>query len=294
MPSSPPIFDRTLLRRRLARATKAGGTDFLLDRAVDDIRDRLSLIRRRFETIADIGTPGPALARALESDGGLTVRVALVPNRLPSSSPMIVGDEETLPLRAEAFDLAVSALSLHHVNDLPGALLQIRRILKPDGLFLGCLFGGRSLTELRAALAAAEAEIDNGVSPRVIPFADVRDMGGLLQRAGFALPVADSESLSVRYANMFALLADLRAMGATNVLAARRRRFSPRRLMLRAADIYAERFADPDGRVRATFEMIFISGWAPHPSQQQPLKPGSAKVSLVDALGQMRRPNDAG
>jgi SAM-dependent methyltransferase len=197
----------------------------------------------------------------------------------------LLGDEENLPLAPECFDLAVSALCLQNLNDLPGALVQLRRVLQPDGLFLGCLLGGQSLHELRTALAVAETEIYGGISPRVAPFADVRDMGGLLQRAGFALPVADSEPLTVRYADMFRLMADLRVMGAANALAARLRKPSTRGLFLRAANIYAERFADADGRVRATFEMIFVSGWAPHESQQKPLPPGSAKMRLADALG---------
>jgi hypothetical protein len=180
--------------------------------------------------------------------------------------------------------LAVSALSLQNLNDLPGALVQLRRVLKPDGLFLGCLLGGQSLYELRTALAVAESEICGGISPRVAPFADVRDMGGLMQRAGFALPVADSEPVTVRYADMFGLMKDLRAMGAANALVARLRQPSPKGLFMRAAKVYADRFADPDGRVRATFEMIFLSGWAPHESQQKPLAPGSAKMRLADAL----------
>ncbi len=185
---------------------------------------------------------------------------------------------------AESFDLIVSALSLHLVNDLPGALIQLRRALKPDGLFLGAVLGGSSLQELREALAIAETEIAGGVSPRVAPFADIRDMGALLQRAGFALPVTDSEVLTVRYDNLFALMKDLRAMGAANTLFERARKPTSRRLFLRAAEIYAERFADADGRIRATFEIIFLSGWAPHESQQKPLRPGSAQVRLADVL----------
>lgn len=202
----------------------------------------------------------------------------------------IVGDEENLPLAQESFELAVTALSLQNLNDIPGALLQLRRVLRPDGLFLGCLLGGTSLHELRTALAAAETEMYGGISPRVAPFADVRDMGGLLQRAGFALPVADSEIVTVRYASMFGLMADLRAMGATNVLAARLRKPLSKGFFLRAAEIYAQRFSDSDGRARATFEMIFLSGWAPHESQQKPLAPGSAKMRLSDALAS-KKPN---
>jgi SAM-dependent methyltransferase len=202
----------------------------------------------------------------------------------------LIGDEENLPLAQESFELAVTALSLQNLNDLPGALLQLRRVLRPDGLFLGCLLGGTSLQELRTALAAAETEMCGGISPRVAPFADVRDMGGLLQRAGFALPVTDREIVTVRYPSMFGLMADLRAMGATNALAARQRKPAPKGFFLRAAEIYAQRFADPDGRVRATFEMIFLSGWAPHESQQKPLAPGSARMRLADALAS-KKPN---
>ena len=171
------------------------------------------------------------------------------------------------------------------MNDLPGALIQIRRVLKPDGLFLGCLLGGATLTELRRSFAAAEAEIEGGVSPRVAPFADMRDLGGLLQRAGFALPVADVETVTVRHADAFGLMRDLRAMGLTNPLAERRRRPLRRATLRRAVELYAERFADPDGRVRATFDVVWLSGWAPHESQQRPLRPGSAKTRLADALG---------
>lgn len=287
------IFDRALQRRRLARALAAGPAEFLLDRAVDEILDRLAAVKRRFLAIADIGTPLPQLAARLANAETIVARLAPLPAVLgPPSLLRLVGDEEALPFKAQSFDLAVSALALHNVNDLPGALAQIRRCLRPDGLFLGCLLGGRSLEELRGALAAAEIEIAGGTSPRVAPFADVRDMGGLLQRAGFALPVADVEPLSVRYANMFALLADLRAMGATNALVERLRRPARRRLFLRAAQIYAREHADPDGRVRATFELIFLSGWAPHESQQKPLRPRSAQMRLADALGAKERTPD--
>jgi len=286
-PSPIQIFDRALIRRRLSRAAAAGSADFLASYAIADLGERLGVIRREFNAIADIGTPVPELARQLSArfEAAQIVRLSPIAEAPAAARALaLVGDEEALPLAAERFDLAVSALTLQHVNDLPGALVQIRRALKPDGLFLGCLLGGQSLHELRTALTAAETELFGGVSPRVAPFADVRDMGGLLQRAGFALPVADSEPLTVRYANMFGLMADLRAMGATNPLDARLRRPSTRGFFLRAAQIYSERFADPDGRLRATFELIFLSGWAPHESQQKPLRPGSAKMRLADAL----------
>jgi SAM-dependent methyltransferase len=197
----------------------------------------------------------------------------------------LVGDLERLPLAAGSLDLAASLLALHGVNDLPGALIQIRRSLRPDGLFIGCLLGGRSLQELRQAFLEAEAETTGGVSPRVAPFVDLRDLGTLLQRAGFALPVVDSEVVTVRYRDMFGLLRDLRAMGWSNALVARRKARLRRETLLRAAAIYAERFADADGRLRATFEIVWLSGWVPHESQQKPLRPGSAKARLADALG---------
>jgi SAM-dependent methyltransferase len=287
------IFDRALQRRRLARALNAGPAEFLLERASDEIRDRLATVKRRFVNIADIGTPLPRLAIRLAKDAAEVARLAPLPEAVgPPSLLRVVGDEELLPFKAQSFDLAVSALALQNVNDLPGALAQIRRILRPDGLFLGCLLGGRSLEELRMALASAEAEIAGGTSPRVAPFADVRDMGGLLQRAGFALPVTDIEPLTVRYTNMFALLADLRAMGATNALIERLRRPTRRQLFLRAAELYAQHHADADGRLRASFELIFLSGWAPHESQQQPLRPGSAQMRLADALGTKEKKPD--
>jgi SAM-dependent methyltransferase len=284
----PPIFDRRLVRRRLARAAAAGAEEFLLVHAGEEFSERLSSIKRKFSVVLDAGTPSPWLAARLVDRLRPRLLVRMTPLAETASDGAflrLLGDEESLPLAPESFDLAVSALSLQNLNDLPGALVQLRRVLQPDGLFLGCLLGGQSLQELRTALAVAETEIYGGVSPRVAPFADVRDMGGLLQRAGFALPVADREPVTVRYATMFGLMADLRAMGATNALAARLRKPSTRGFFLRAANIYAERFADPGGRVRATFEMIFVSGWAPHESQQKPLPPGSAKIRLAEALG---------
>jgi SAM-dependent methyltransferase len=282
--TSPLVFDRPLVRRRLERAHAGGYAGFLLDHAVDDLMDRLAPVLREFPLALDVGTPHDAAARLLRESGRAGYVARLAPTWAGAAGG-VVGDEEALPFAGERFDLAVSLLALQAVNDLPGALVQIRRALKPDGLFLGCLFGGATLTELRRAFTEAEAEIDGGVSPRVAPFADVRDLGGLLQRAGFALPVTDCDLLTVRYADPFALLRDLRAMGLTNALVARRRTPLRRTTLLRAMQIYAERFADADGRVRATFELIWLSGWAPHESQQKPLKPGSAKTRLADALG---------
>ncbi|MFC4170954.1 methyltransferase domain-containing protein [Microvirga sp. GCM10011540] len=287
--SAPLVFDRPLVRHRLARAVKAGYADFLLARAVEDLEERLSTVLRPFPLALDVGTPTPAVAEALRLSGRAeeVVRVAPVPE--PGS---ILGDEERLPVAGERFDLAVSLLALQSVNDLPGALVQIRRALKPDGLFIGALLGGATLNELRQAFTQAEAELEGGVSPRVAPFADVRDLGGLLQRAGFALPVADSEVVRVRYGDPFALMRDLRRMGFTNSLNDRRRTPLRRATLLRTAQIYAERFADPDGRLPATFEIIWLSGWTPHESQQKPLRPGSAKMRLADALGVPENPTE--
>jgi SAM-dependent methyltransferase len=284
-PPSPRLFDRLLQRLRLSRALAAGPADFLLEHATEELCQRLGSVNRTFSSIVDIGSPGPQLAQRLAQSLKPARLVRMSPLlQLAKPPPAVVGDEEALPFRNESFDLAVSVLALQSVNDLPGSLLQIRQILRPDGLFLAGLLGGRSLTELRTSFAAAEAEITGGASPRVAPFADLRDLGGLLQRAGFALPVADLEPLIVRYPSMFALMADLRAMGASNALAERRRTPLRRAVLLHAAEIYAERFADPDGKVRATFDLVFLSGWAPHVGQQKPLKPGSAQMRLADAL----------
>ncbi len=266
----PVIFDRRLLRARLARAAAIGPATFLLDRVADDIAERLSAVLRTFDIAVDLGTPTDAVRRAIAERVGTVAAV--------------VADEEALPFRDASLDLVVSALALQFVNDLPGTLIQIRRALKPDGLFLAAMIGGESLAELRAAFAEAEAEVEGGVSPRVAPFADLRDLGALLQRAGFALPVTDVDRITVRYASPLALMHDLRRMGAGNALTERRRTPLRRATLRRLLEIYAERFADPDGRIRATFEIVWLSGWAPHESQQQPLAPGSAKTRLADAL----------
>lgn len=204
--------------------------------------------------------------------------------------PRLVADEERLPFAPGSLDLVVSTLALHWVNDVIGALIQIRRALKPDGLFIGAFLGGATLTELRQSLMAAEGEILGGAGSRVSPFADASDAAGLLQRAGFALPVADVDRVTVRYAHPLKLLADLRRMGETNVLAERHPHGLSRALLARTFEIYAEKFADPDGRYPATFEILTLTGWAPHESQQKPLKPGSAKMRLADALGVVENP----
>jgi SAM-dependent methyltransferase len=243
-------------------------------------------VLRRFEVAVDLGTPGDAVRNALvrlESVGRI-VTADVMPDAARGEI-VVAADAEALPFGDATLDLVVSALALQFVNDLPGVLVQIRRALKPDGLLLAALFGGETLTELRQSFAEAESDIEGGVSPRVAPFADLRDLGALLQRAGFALPVADVDRITVRYNSVFGLMHDLRRMGATNALLARRRTPLKRATLQRLAEIYARRFADDDGRVRATFEIVWLSGWAPHPDQQQPLKPGSAKTRLADALG---------
>lgn len=285
MSAPPRIFDRALLRSRLARAAGLGPETFLLDRAAEDLADRLGAVNRRFETALDLGTPAPALAAALAGHPGIGRLVAAAPIAAAlAGRPGVVADEEALPFAEGSLDLVVSALALTQVNDLPGVLAQVRRSLRPDGLFLAALLGGASLTELRQAFAAAESEVAGGLSPRIAPFADVRDLGALLQRAGFALPVTDVDRVVVRYGSPLTLLQDLRRMGATNVLVERHRRPLGRATLMRALEIYAERFADPDGKVRATFDLVWLSGWAPHESQQKPLAPGSAKMRLADAL----------
>ena len=271
--TAPILFDRALLRARQQRALRGGAATFLLDRIAEDLAERIQAVLREFKSAADVGSAGDQVRDALAGRVGQLARIDL-PDR----------ESEPLPLPPQSLDLAVSALAFQFVNDLPGVLAQIRRALKPDGLLLAAMIGGDTLTELRQSFAAAESECEGGVSPRVAPFADLRDIGSLLQRAGLALPVTDVDRVVVRYDGAFALMADLRRMGATNVLVERRRTPTRRATLLRMAQIYGERFADPDGRIRATFDVIWLSGWAPHESQQKPLKPGSAKASLAEAV----------
>ena len=282
MPSSnnaaPLLFDRALLNVRQMRAAKLGAEPFLLDRVVDDAVERLGAVTRTFSNGIDLATPGDQLRGALRDRVATLTAVDL---------PQI--DSASLHLAPESIDLVVSLLALQFVNDLPGVLAQLRRALKPDGLLLAAMIGGDTLTELRQSFALAEAEIEGGASPHVSPFADLRDVGGLLQRAGFALPVTDLDRVVVRYDNAFALMQDLRRMGATNVLVERRKLPTRRATMLRMAQVYGERFADPDGRIRATFDIIWLLGWAPHASQPKPLRPGSAKFSLEDAVKKVRK-----
>jgi len=286
--SAPRVFDRPLLRARRRRAAALGASTFLVDRVADDLADRLGAVRRSFALAVDLGTPTAAVQHALARSpavGSVIAVDALEDSLRGRTGPKVVADEEALPFRDASLDLVVSALALQFVNDLPGTLAQVRRALKPDGLFVAALIGGDTLNELRQSFAAAEAETEGGASPRVAPFADVRSVGALLQRAGFALPVTDVDRVLVRYGSPFGLMDDLRRMGATNALSERRRVPLRRATLLRMAELYTARFADADGRIRATFEIVWLSGWAPHESQQKPLAPGSAARRLADALG---------
>jgi SAM-dependent methyltransferase len=289
MASEHALFDRGLLIRRRDRT--AGGLeahDFLLARAAEDIVARLGAVKRDFPLAVDLGAQHGLLARMLGAAPNVG-RVVSAERSLPllarCPSPKLACDEELLPFADGSLDLVVSGLALQHVNDLPGALVQIRRALKPDGLFLAAVLGGNTLAELREAFVMAEAELEGGASPRVAPFADVRDYGALLQRAGFALPVTDADLVRVTYAGPFDLMRELRALAWTNVLADRSRRPLRRATLMRAAELYADRFADEKGRIVASFEIIMLTGWAPHESPQKPLKPGSAAARLADALG---------
>jgi SAM-dependent methyltransferase len=287
--ASTPLFDRELLEARRRRARRIGPATFLMDRAAEDFADRLAAVLRRFDRAADLGTPTGAVRAALAGNGAIGTMIAVDPacegDAAGEGALRVVADVEALPFAGGVLDLVVSAFALETVNDLPGVLIQICRALKPDGLFLAAMLGGDTLAELRESFAVAESELTGGVSPRVAPFPDLHDMGALLQRAGFALPVADVDRVVVRYPSPLALMADLRRMGAANPLVERRRVPLRRATLVRMMEVYAERFADPDGKVRASFDIIWLSGWAPHESQQRPLRPGSAQARLADALG---------
>ncbi|MCL4768678.1 MAG: methyltransferase domain-containing protein [Hyphomicrobiaceae bacterium] len=289
MSDEAQLFDRRLLVRRRDRAAAgAAAHDFLLQRVAEDFAVRLGAVQRRFPTVLDLGAHHGVLARSIASLAGVSMVISAEASwRLLTMCPppRVLVDPEMLPFGDGSLDLVVSGLTLHHVNDVPGTLVQVRRALKPDGLLLAAVLGGRTLTELREAFLLAESDLEGGASPRVAPYADVRDYGSLLQRAGFALPVVDADVVTVTYASPLALMRDIRGMGATNVLVSRRRRPLRRSTLMRAGEIYVEHHARPDGRVPATFEIITLTGWAPHESQQKPLRPGSAQVRLADALG---------
>ena len=297
MSAPPRLFDRALHRIRLDRAAPGyGAADFLKARAAADAVERLEAIMRSFPLAVDLGARSGVFARALAPSEardrvGLLIEMDLSARMLAGRGGLRVqADEERLPLADESLNLAVSTLALHWTNDLVGALIQIRQALKPDGLFLGAVLGGATLNELRQSLVQAESELSDGAGLRVSPFADVLDAAGLLQRAGFALPVADVDRVTVRYSNALELIRDVRAMGESNVLHDRARKPLGRAVLARAAEIYRQRFAGPDGRIAATFDIVSMTGWAPHPDQQQPLRPGSAKMRLAEALHSRERP----
>lgn len=295
MANNPHPFDRHLLRARRNRASRTlTEADFLLQRATDEFADRLRATNRQFETVLNLGAHSGDMSRTLAPHfADMPISMDLSPRMVADApAPRLAGDEEALPFAPESLDLVLSALSLHWVNDLPGSLLQVRKALKPDGLFMGALFGGSTLHELRDVMMQAETEVCGGVSPRIAPFADVKDMGHLMQRAGFALPVTDADVVTVRYDTAFHLFKDLKAMGETSILNDRRRTPTTFALLRRAAEIYQDRFADENGRLPATFEIIYMTGWAPHESQQKPMRPGTAKLSLAEALKNQESGND--
>jgi NADH dehydrogenase [ubiquinone] 1 alpha subcomplex assembly factor 5 len=290
------IFDRRAIRQHRDRAAaRLGARDFLLREAAERLGDRLDDVRRRFPLALDLGCHDGTLAQVLGARGGIRTLVqcdlsSRMVQRAAADQPRLVADEEFLPFAPASFDLVLSNLTLHWVNDLPGSLLQVRHILKPDGLFLAVMLGGETLHELRAALTEAESAERGGANPRVSPFADARDAAGLLQRAGFALPVVDVDTLTVTYGDALALMRDLRGMGEANALASRDRRPVSRSVFARAAAAYQQHHGTDDGRIPATFQLLFLTAWAPHAAQQKALRPGSAQTRLAEALGTFERP----
>ena len=288
MQGTPDIFDRDLLRRRRDRAASAfAAHDFLIREVGERLSDRLLDIARPFPLALDLGARSGGFGPVAGGPGGVehVVSCDLSEHMIGDvGGPSVVGDAEFLPFANQQFDLIFSNLDLHWINDMPGSLVQIERALKSDGLFLGAIFGGDTLHELRDVLMSAELELTSGASPRVSPFAELRDAGGLLQRAGFALPVADADDITVTYDNIFRLMADLRGMGESNVVRERLSAPTRRHIFQRAAELYAERYAEANDRIRATFQIVYLHGWAPHESQQKALRPGSATLRLAEAL----------
>ena len=281
--SNVRIFDRRAVRRHRNRAAAAfSDHDFLFREVADRLSDRLADINRTFDRAAEIGASGDILREALSPIRKVN---SLIRTGQAGSATDLIADEEFQPFADESLDLVVSNLSLHWTNDLPGALIQIRRALKPDGLFMASMLGGDTLMELRHVLMEAETSVAGGVSPRVSPFADLGDAAALLQRAGYALPVADMDTITVTYSDALALMHDLRGMGETNAVADRIKGFSRRAVLLDAAARYTEIYGGEDGRIPATFQILFFAGWAPHTSQQKALAPGSATTRLAEALG---------
>ncbi len=279
--SPPQIFDRALVARRLAAARRTQ-PDFISQLVIDDLPDRLGPVTRAFEKALIMG-PDARLLPAAGHAGEGPVTFERVSTLVPSGLPLV--DPENLRLPGREYELIVSLLDLQLVNDVPGFLARVRAHLAPDGLMLLAAIGGNTLTELRSAWLNADAELTGGAAPRIAPFMDIRDGGALLQRTGFALPVTDVDQHVVRYSSPLALMQDLHALGATNPLVDRPRRMTTRSHLAAASAAYEAAAADADGRVRATLEIVWMSGWAPHESQQQPLAPGSAEVSLKDVLG---------
>jgi NADH dehydrogenase [ubiquinone] 1 alpha subcomplex assembly factor 5 len=288
-PAPMNVFDRNKIRQFRDRAAPTiEDHNFLFNWALDNIHDRLDIIKREFTDALFIGArQSPADLQKLcakQNIENISV-MDLSPRLLERQSYSVIhADEEIMPLSSDSLDLIISNLNMHSVNDVPGALIQINKALKPDGLFMAAMFGGDTLTELRQVLSQAEMNIRGGISPRIFPFADKQQMGNLLQRAGFALPVIDSDIVTVTYDNIFKLLSDLRGMGESNAIMARDKSPLPRAVIMETAKLYQEQFSDTDNRISATFEIIFLLGWAPHETQQKPLRPGSAKTNLADAL----------
>jgi NADH dehydrogenase [ubiquinone] 1 alpha subcomplex assembly factor 5 len=291
MPSPDPmlVFDRALVRRRRERAVLSGdGGDFLFAEVANRLADRLIDVRRSFPVGIDLGSRGGHMARAALATGRVGTLYATDASPALAARlglPAVAADEEALPFAPASLDLVVSSLALHWVNDLPGTLIQVRQALKPDGLFLAAIFGGETLWELREILMEAELAVTGGVSPRVSPMADLRDAAGLLQRAGFALPVADRDPIGVSYADIAALMHDLGRMGESNAVRLRAPGPMRRAVLGEAARLYQQRHALEGDRVRASFEILYLSGWSPAATQQQPLRPGQATGRLADALG---------
>lgn len=290
MPHIEPIFDIPLINARRERVARAANApDFLLRRVSENLCDRISLVQRTFSDVVVLGAHNGVMNDGLAKLNNVQRIVSVDPSEAMlarCTGRKVHAEQEWLPFKDGSLHLIVSPLMLHYANDLPGTLVQIRRALKNDGLLLAALLGGETLSELRQAWVMAEAELTDGAAPRVAPFADIRDLGALLQRAGFALPVVDSERVTVTYASPLTLMRDLKAMAASNPLVARSRRPVTKGVLRRACDIYVEQFADPaTGRIPATVEIMTLSAWAPDDSQPKPLRPGSAKVSLADILG---------